>query len=245
VLPIAVGSWQKLRGIVGGSQIPTQRNVMNSDEGYLSPSGVRISWERSCDVNAGPVSGKTTAPALGILKLRFVNGLELHEIIATTFTHRAAAVLRSRIIKEWGDGIRPRILDRHVPCNQRFERFDFHQLRVGTIDSIAQELLNDFREAVVLLLPRPAITNASLKRSAVRFASVVGDIELAVLDEIRLGSTRPRPARPEGRTCTRCDFKYQVPLSGCDRQQSRALDTLRARLCLVGECLSNSQGVAG
>jgi len=102
-------------------------------------------------VIAGPGSGKTTASALRILKLLFVDGLEPHEIIATTFTRRAAAVLRSRII-EWGEGIRVRILNSDVAPDQRFERLDFNQLRVGTIDSIAQDLLNDFRDAGA---PRP------------------------------------------------------------------------------------------
>jgi DNA helicase-2/ATP-dependent DNA helicase PcrA len=71
------------------------------------------------------------------LKLLLVGGLEPLEIIATTFTRRAAAVLRSRII-EWGEGIRARILKSDVPLDQRVERLDFNQLRVGTIDSIAQ-----------------------------------------------------------------------------------------------------------
>lgn len=182
--------------------------------------------DESLFVNAGPSSGKTTA--LRILKLRFVDGLEPHEIIATTFTRRAAAVLRNRIIKEWGEGSPTRILNGHVPFNQRFERLDFNELRVGTIHSIAQDLLNDLREAVVLQLLGPAFTNASLERSAALFDSVVGDIELAVQDESLLGSARPWPARPEVRTCARCDLKYQVPMSRCDRQRSRP-DTLRAR----------------
>jgi hypothetical protein len=85
-------------------------------------------------------------------------------------------------------------------------------LRVGTIDSIARDLLNDFREAVVLPLPGPAITDAWLECSAARFDSVVGDIELAVQDEILQGSTRaPWPARPEVRSCTAFDFKYHCP----------------------------------
>lgn len=53
--------------------------------------------DESLFVIAGPGSGKTTASASRILKLLFVDGLEPHEIIGTTFTRRVAAVLRSRI----------------------------------------------------------------------------------------------------------------------------------------------------
>jgi len=65
--------------------------------------------DSSLFVIAGPGSGKTTASALRILKLIYMDGLDPTEIVATTFTRRAAAVLRSRII-EWGENVRSRVL---------------------------------------------------------------------------------------------------------------------------------------
>src|SRR4051794_37299470 len=57
---------------------------------------------------AGPGSGKTTVLALRILRLVLVDGVAPEEILATTFTRRAAEELRSRLLT-WGqtlvDGI--------------------------------------------------------------------------------------------------------------------------------------------
>ena len=50
---------------------------------------------------AGPGTGKTTCLALRILKLILVDGIAPHGILATTFTVKAAAELRSRVLS-WG-----------------------------------------------------------------------------------------------------------------------------------------------
>ena len=47
---------------------------------------------------AGPGSGKTTVLALRTLKLIFVDGIPPSAILATTFTRKAAAELRSRVL---------------------------------------------------------------------------------------------------------------------------------------------------
>jgi len=107
---------------------------------------------QSLYVIAGPGSGKTTASALRVLKLMFVDGVDPHEMVATTFTRRAASMLRSRII-EWGEGLRDRLLAAGAEGAVRIERLDFNQLRVGTIDSIAQDLLTEYRAAGA---PRPS-----------------------------------------------------------------------------------------
>src|SRR5690349_16196356 len=54
---------------------------------------------------AGPGTGKTTVLALRVLKLVFVDDIEPSGIVATTFTKKAAAELRSRILG-WGDRFR-------------------------------------------------------------------------------------------------------------------------------------------
>src|SRR5215213_4113895 len=50
---------------------------------------------------AGPGSGKTASIALRILKLILVDGIAPERILATTFTVKAAAELRSRLL-DWG-----------------------------------------------------------------------------------------------------------------------------------------------
>jgi DNA helicase-2/ATP-dependent DNA helicase PcrA len=107
---------------------------------------------QSLYVIAGPGSGKTTASTLRVLKLLFVDSVDPHQMVATTFTRRAAAVLRGRII-EWGEALRHRLLTASAQDAARIERLDFNQLRVGTIDSIAQDLLTEYRAAGA---PRPS-----------------------------------------------------------------------------------------
>jgi DNA helicase-2/ATP-dependent DNA helicase PcrA len=59
-------------------------------------------------VLAGPGTGKTTALALRVLKLIFVDRQDPGGILATTFTKKAAAELRSRILG-WGDSLKRRL----------------------------------------------------------------------------------------------------------------------------------------
>jgi hypothetical protein len=83
---------------------------------------------------------------------------------------------------------------------------DDEEMVIGHTRGLSQLFLEDRSFRLV------EITEASLEQSATRFDAVVGDIEVAVQDEILQGSTRtPWPARPEVRTCTACDFKYHCP----------------------------------
>ncbi|MGO0123078.1 UvrD-helicase domain-containing protein [Desulfothermobacter acidiphilus] len=87
-------------------------------------------------VAAGPGSGKTTALALRLLKLILVDGVNPAGIMATTFTRKAASELRSRVL-EWGIKLYCTLPpDRHL---------DLNQMIIGTLDSIAQEVLGDHR----------------------------------------------------------------------------------------------------
>ncbi len=97
---------------------------------------------------AGPGSGKTTVIVLKILKYIFVDDIKANEILATTFTKKAADELYSRILG-WGDEIKNYLIenagddfDRLIELN----RIDFNQLTIGTTDSIAQELLRVHKE---------------------------------------------------------------------------------------------------
>ena len=107
---------------------------------------------KSLFIVAGPGSGKTTVMVLKILKYIFVDDIDPSEIMATTFTKKAAAELNSRILG-WGDTIKNHLLDNigddifeNPDKFLKIDRIDFNQMRVGTIDSIAEELLRDFKK---------------------------------------------------------------------------------------------------
>jgi DNA helicase-2/ATP-dependent DNA helicase PcrA len=103
--------------------------------------------DQSLFIVAGPGSGKTTASTLRILKLIFVEGVATSEILATTFTRKAATALRSKIIT-FGEALRERFRNeadsKILPA---LDRLDLNAMRLGTLDSIAQDLLTEFRPA--------------------------------------------------------------------------------------------------
>ncbi|MDR2874113.1 MAG: DEAD/DEAH box helicase [Methanobrevibacter sp.] len=99
--------------------------------------------DESLFIVAGPGSGKTTVIVLKILKFIFVDDISPDEIIATTFTNKAAKELYSRIL-EWGTKLKKAILKDSK--NKNLERLDFSQLITGTIDSIAVDLLKMYKE---------------------------------------------------------------------------------------------------
>lgn len=122
----------------------TGRNVeSNPDQESIvsSPS------TRSIKVIAGPGSGKTTVIALRLMKLVFVDGIEPQDILVTTFTVKAAEELKSRILS-WGIAIVKELLLKlnritDVEEKARISRLNFDQIKIGTLDAIAQETLMD------------------------------------------------------------------------------------------------------
>ncbi|WP_407453220.1 UvrD-helicase domain-containing protein [Methanobrevibacter sp.] len=109
----------------------------------LSPS------DKSLFIVAGPGSGKTTVMVIKILKYIFVDDIEPNSIIATTFTRKAADELYSRILG-WGDEIKNHLLNNIDEENfdniLKIDRIDFNQIKIGTTDSIAEELLRDYKK---------------------------------------------------------------------------------------------------
>ena len=99
---------------------------------------------KSLFIVAGPGSGKTTVMVLKILKYIFVDDINPSEILATTFTRKAAEELYSRILG-WGDEIKNYLLDNIDDENfdniLKIDRVDFNQIKIGTTDSVAEELL--------------------------------------------------------------------------------------------------------
>ncbi|WP_405305177.1 UvrD-helicase domain-containing protein, partial [Methanobrevibacter sp.] len=101
--------------------------------------------DKSLFIVAGPGSGKTTVMVLKILKYIFVDDIDPSEILATTFTKKAAAELYSRILG-WGDQIKNYLEDNAGDDFEKIakiERIDFNQILIGTTDSIAEQLLRE------------------------------------------------------------------------------------------------------
>ncbi|MBU7014696.1 MAG: DEAD/DEAH box helicase [Theionarchaea archaeon] len=97
-------------------------------------------------VVAGPGSGKTTVVALRILKLIFVDGIDPSCIIATTFTRKAAAELRSRILG-WGDQLKQWFITGSISESDRewLKKLDLNRIITGTLDEIAETILGENR----------------------------------------------------------------------------------------------------
>ena len=97
---------------------------------------------------AGPGSGKTTVLVLRALRLVFVDGFRPEEILITTFTRKAAAEIRARLI-EWGSSIID-YLQQHSSypksdCQNLLDSIDINQFITGTLDSICQDILTTVR----------------------------------------------------------------------------------------------------
>ncbi|MDD2643358.1 MAG: DEAD/DEAH box helicase [Methanobacteriaceae archaeon] len=98
---------------------------------------------------AGPGSGKTTVIVLKILKYIFVDDVKPEEILATTFTKKAANELSSRILS-WGQTIKDVIINKMLIADddilRKLVRLDLNQILTGTLDSIAEELMRIHRD---------------------------------------------------------------------------------------------------
>lgn len=94
---------------------------------------------------AGPGSGKTTVLALRVLRYVFVDGVAPESIIATTFTRKAASELRSRILAS-GDTLKRTLVAAGViPAGGPLDRTDLNAVWTGTLDSLSEQILGEFR----------------------------------------------------------------------------------------------------
>jgi DNA helicase II / ATP-dependent DNA helicase PcrA len=110
-------------------------------QAILAPAAV------SLFIVAGPGTGKTASLALRILKLVLVDGVPPRGILATTFTKKAAEELRSRILG-WGFRIIDVLKgDATLSAEQKafVNAVDINQVRTGTVDSLCEQLLREFR----------------------------------------------------------------------------------------------------
>jgi ATP-dependent DNA helicase UvrD/PcrA len=93
---------------------------------------------------AGPGTGKTTALALLALKAIFVDGYRPDALVATTFTRKAAAELRSRIMA----GIHDVLGQLGLPVDD--PAYDVAAVRVGTIDQLCEEAMIELQVGAVV-----------------------------------------------------------------------------------------------
>lgn len=117
---------------------------------------------------AGPGSGKTSLLVTRILKLIFVDGVVPRSILATTFTKKAAAELRSRILGRGYHLLENLQKDPQINSIEKdwLSNIDINQVITGTIDSICEQILRDYRQPGVLppLLADEFICNTLMLR---------------------------------------------------------------------------------
>ncbi len=125
----------ELRRDIGEGANPGQYNTI------FSPTTA------SLFVVAGPGSGKTTVMTLRVLKIILINKVDPRSIILTTFTKKAASELESRVLG-WGDRLRLYFIQHGASQNlkKRLEGIDYTRIYVGTIDSLAQDIMAEFKQ---------------------------------------------------------------------------------------------------
>lgn len=99
-------------------------------------------------VVAGPGTGKTASLVLRILKVVLVDGLRPAGVVATTFTVKAAAELRSRLLTRGFALVERVAADPALPSSvrERVRRLDINQITTNTVDGLCQSVLRDHRE---------------------------------------------------------------------------------------------------
>lgn len=90
-------------------------------------------------ISAGPGSGKTECLVARALFLLLVVGMDPKAIMMTTFTRKAARGLKDRLNE------RLDILQKMNPKNQTIQDATIQGMRIGTIHSLAEEILADAR----------------------------------------------------------------------------------------------------
>lgn len=134
-IPLARSSISKF------SQFPPNQR---QEDCILSPPEIPLM------IVAGPGTGKTTVLVLRALRFVFVDGLMPENIVITTFTRKAAAEIRSRLI-EWGLAILEHLEDYNLASlplgfeNWR-DSIDVNRFITGTLDSICEDTLTTYRD---------------------------------------------------------------------------------------------------
>jgi DNA helicase-2/ATP-dependent DNA helicase PcrA len=127
------------------------RNIENNKQQKEAIESVQ---DESFFIVAGPGSGKTTVMVLKVLKLIFVDDVDPSNILITTFTKKAASELRSRILG-WGDILQKNFIKTSSDeIIDKLKLIDLNRIKTGTLDSITEEILTEYREPGT---PLPAV----------------------------------------------------------------------------------------
>jgi DNA helicase II / ATP-dependent DNA helicase PcrA len=112
---------------------------------------------------AGPGSGKTTVLTLRVLKIIFLDRVDPSTILVTTFTKKAAAELRSNILR-WGIQLKNTFLSQELDSDDELwiSSLDFNQIITGTLDSISEMMLREYRDPAN---PSPTVIEDFIARS--------------------------------------------------------------------------------
>jgi DNA helicase II / ATP-dependent DNA helicase PcrA len=110
---------------------------------------VRAPPNKPLMIIAGPGSGKTTVLVLRALRHLFVDGFAPEQIVVTTFTRKAATEIRTRWL-DWGTALQMELIAAAKAAGDaKLEKWagavDLNRCVTGTLDSICEELLGDFR----------------------------------------------------------------------------------------------------
>lgn len=96
---------------------------------------------------AGPGTGKTAVLALRMLRLILVDNLPPHTILATTFTRRAAAELRSRLLTYSTNLTKYLATSPQLPAtvHSQLAHIDYSQVQISTLDCFCELSLKQHR----------------------------------------------------------------------------------------------------
>lgn len=150
-------------------------------------------------VAAGPGTGKTTAITSRALKFVFVDRVDPGRLLLSTFTKKAAAELRSRLLG-WGVAVREVLLARITEEDDRsfLSELDINRFITGTLDSLAEQLLDRYRdfETVPPVVLDEFVANSVLLRDGLFANRLYEDQDLADFAASHGRAVVPRLGRP-------------------------------------------------
>ena len=187
---------------------------------------------------AGPGSGKTTVLVLRALRLVFVEGFRPEEILITTFTRKAAAEIRARLI-EWGSSIISYLQNTSSypisDSRDQLDSIDINRFVTGTLDSICNDVLTTIRsqsDPVPVLVER-FVNNALFRNHGLFATGAHNNDELAeYLSNFTFSGNRPRNFKETLESCRTIIDRFvhdQVNL----QQYQQAIEHSEARSAIV------------
>ena len=136
---------------------------------------------------AGPGTGKTSCLTYRALYLVFVAGLNPNQILATTFTRKAAAELRSRILG-WGYRMIDAASPTRLPSSAQewLRALDLNEIITGTLDALCEAVMREHRAAGE---EPPVVADEYVTRTVMLRDGLLGTghFRSASLDKVLLG----------------------------------------------------------